>query len=275
LTTTILLDPAVAIPSSSAVDLADFWTEFVEWQQDKRSRFGIHTYELFQEFCSTRLYADSSLVPAPLRASVHRSVAVLMGRAPVGEVWVDTGSTLSRVHRGEPQLTAALRRDLHASASTLGLVVGSRAHLWDGILDEVGCLPPPPAGVRVHLEPGLPTPAETAVKIKSFFDGVKLLIVGGQIEPRTRAALSQEFGIPESQIEWVPSEYNKKPNNLPAMVNGAAITGALVFCITGKVGHSTSGLIEKECSRRGVKYVPTESSASVRQALLEMFDRTN
>lgn len=244
MTTTVLLDPAVAFEAVDETSLG----RLLAWTADKRVRLGARAWNRLAED-----YANDALAaPTSLMKIAHQGVGTLLSRTPIEHDVSGSKAGTSPAYCGLPPSLALLVDDLAgASAADDTIVLGTGRELWDSELTTVSCVPPPPAELVVHLQPNLPTPEERKQKLAQYFEGRRVLIVGGQVETNVVLAMAAELGIPAEKVEWIPSEKNKRARNLKATIGGLP-PKAIVVCIVGKVGHDVSGDVEKYSSRDGI-----------------------
>lgn len=267
----VLIDPSVAVVSSEGdwAVVAERWANLVAWYGDSRTRLGAAT---FQEL--TRLFADisssGSPVPAAMRKSAYRCVGGMLSRGPVGDL-DSCGGELDSSYDGSVAEGEMLCIDLGAAEGEPVIALGTQNSVWpSGCADATHT--EPALSLPLHFEPNLPTPNELRSKRASKYASSSVVIVGGQVEPRVLDELELELGIARKNLRWIPSELHKKPRNLDQMVAGAAVSGAYVICVTGRVGHSTSNALFAESSKRGTKYIEAETPNGILAAILDFDD---
>ncbi|MFP1601898.1 hypothetical protein ACLD0U_04310 [Microbacterium sp. 2216-1] len=129
--------------------------------------------------------------------------------------------------------------------------LGTDSEFWESGLSKLSCLPPPPTDIALHAHPHLPTREELKSRRVSWFDGRRVLIVGGQRDGAVEASLESELGVTAERLRWIKSEKNKRARNLKDTIQGLP-SDAVVVCVTGKVGHDVSGEVKKYSARNGL-----------------------
>ena len=264
--TRVLLDPGLVVPAED-IDpkaLPDFWTQLVEWQADSRFVLGQRTYDALTSF-----YVDAvcvgpdQWVPRGMSTSIHGAVGRLLGRSPVAHSTMNWPAELRPVYIGPPDLGPILVDDLHRTCEDAQMILGSTESHWATVPAFVEAFPPPPGRMTVILAPCLPTQEDVRASLRARFLDTSLVIVGGQADQRLLTALNTELGIPSERIEWIPSEKNKPPRNLAAVIRGAALRAALVVCVTGKIGHASSNKLRDECASSGIVPLLVETATLI------------
>lgn len=262
----VLLDPGLVIPQKdpSPQTLAVFWLRFSEWIGDGRTRLGARAYASL-----SLMYGeldDPGYVPPPLKRDVHSTIGKMLSRPPLQHI-IEDGDVQLTAHYLSEHTRQTLLDDLVGSSLSHEVVLGSDKALWGAPPSTIGCIPAPPVAVTVHFEPGLPTAEERLQARTQWFVGRKVVIVGGQVDRHIQQALIDEVGVDRSKLVWIPSEYNKKAANIPAVIAGLDPTSSIVICITGKVGHATSGSVEAACKKNRLAYNYVEHASSIAEKL--------
>lgn len=262
----VLLDPGLVIPrkNPSPQALALFWLKFSEWIGDGRTRLGARSYASL-----SLMYGeldDPGFVPPPLKRDVHSTIGKILSRPPLQHN-VEDGTVQLTAHYLSEHTRQTLLDDLVGSSLSREVVLGSDIALWGAPPTTIGCIPAPPEAVTVHFEPNLPTAKERLLTRKQWFVGRKVVIVGGQVDRYIQQSLVDEVGVDSSKLVWIPSEYNKKAANIPAVIAGLDPGSSIVICITGKVGHATSGSVEAACKKNRLVYNYVEHASSIAEKL--------
>lgn len=267
----VLLDPGLVLPQKDPNPqfLATFWLRFSEWIGDDRSCLGARSYSRLSSMYGE--LENPEYVPAPLRRTVHSAIGKILSKPPLQHDVTDGAAKLTAdylYHHTQQTLVD----DLVGSSLYETVVLGSHQSFWDSTPTTVGCIPAPPEAVIVHFEPGLPTADERLEAMRRWFSGRKVVIVGGQVDRHIQQALITDVGLDRTKLVWIPSEYNKKAANIPSVIAGLDPDRSIVICITGKVGHATSGSVEVACKKVGIKYNFVEHASSINDLLERLFD---
>lgn len=267
----VLLDPGLVLPEMNPDPrvLALFWLRLSEWTLDGRARLGSRSYSGL-----THMYAEIDnveYVPTSLKRTVHSSIGKILSKPPIQHDCIDRNARFTAEYLPDHSRQTLLD-DLIGSFQSLPIVLGSDPSFWDSAPARVGCIPAPPASVVVHFAPGLPTAEERLTTMKEWFSARKIVIVGGQVDRNIQQSLVDEVGVDSTKLSWIPSEYNKKASNIPAVIKGLDPGHSIVICIMGKVGHATSGSVETSCRKNGHPYRFVEHASSLRELLEKLFD---
>ena len=267
----VLLDPGLVLPQKDSNPQAQavFWLRFAEWIGDDRTRLGARSYSRLSSMYGA--LENPEYVPAPLRRSVHSTVGKILSKPPLQHDVADEAAELT-VDYLSAHSQQTLVDDLVGTSLQQSVVLGSHPSFWYSTPETVGCIPAPPDAVTVHFEPGLPTAEERLEVMRRWFAGRKVVIVGGQVDRHIRQALVNEVGLDDAKLVWIPSEYNKKAANIPSVIAGLNPDYSIVVCITGKVGHVTSGSVEIACKKAGIEYNYVEHASSISELLGRLFD---
>lgn len=270
--TSVLLDPGLVVPDRNrdAAEVAQFWNRFMSWVLDGRAIVGERTHGALLE--SMGMVHDPAVLPMPLRRDVHRALNKLLAREPLRHSTLGSASVFDVAYVGPTYHQQLLMDDVVGAGNADNLVLGSHSDFWSSAASAVKCLPPPPAELILHLGPGLPTEDEEVLRRATWFTGKRILIVGGQVDLRLKDSLVAELGINVKDFRWIESERHKKASNLPAIVRGCD-SDHIVICITGKVGHDVSGILQSECDKRGISYRYVEYASELRAFLHQVCDR--
>ena len=263
--TRVLLDPGLVVPAEDIDPMAlpDFWTQLVEWQADSRFVLGPRTYDALTSFYVNAVcVGPDQWVPRGMSTSIHGAIGRLLGRSPVAHSTMNRPAELTPVYVGSTALASILVDDL-CTCEDAQMILGSNESHWATVPDYVEAFPPPPGRVTVILTPCLPTQEDVRASMHTRFRDTSLVIVGGQADQRLLTALNTELGIPSERIEWIPSEKNKPPRNLAAVIRGAALRAALVVCVTGKIGHASSNKLRDECASSGIVPLLVETATLI------------
>lgn len=257
-----LLDPAIAIPGEEPT--TDFWERFISWERDTRVRLGAATYAELSALYATEVCARPSVyIPGGFGKSVHRAVLSLLSRSSSTESAVPKEEVgLVPPYAGQQRHDELLRSDLSSDGFAEAVVLGTVVESWPQATATVIWLAPPPAELTLIYEPNTPTAEETSARRGAAVNGLQVLIVGGQVDQRILESISKALpgGL---SVRWEPCERHKPPRNLNSQIRGLKDKFALVICITGRVGHSTSGKVKERCSAEGVELREVETAGHV------------
>jgi hypothetical protein len=96
---------------------------------------------------------------------------------------------------------------------------------------------------------------------------MRIRVVGGQVDRETEAAVRTSLGT--SIFQWLPSEENKKP----PLDNWKRLNPAsdIIVCITGAIGHDSSGKAKATAARLGVPFLGIESVGEMVAVLVSTY----
>ncbi len=268
-----LLDAAV-VTSEFAWDLKQS-TSVVEWCKDSRAKLGTASREKVLEHLIALQRGSALGPPKPVRSLVIGALSSLLARAPFDAGRAPNSLLFEPAYSGAEVYRDLIEYDLHDHPLSTSVYIGTEDECWRKV-SEVDVSPGDVKTLLVLASPGLPTQQELLEKRRRFFEDARILIVGGQVEQAILSALREEFGLSHKAVEWEPCEYNKAPRNLDDQIAGlASATGAIVISITGKMGHSTSGKIKRNCHTAGVHLIEIESAAMIASEMRDMASAGN
>lgn len=269
----LLLDPVLLLD----LDLEDMnlnrelerWDQVVDWSNDERVRLGAASCDLILDRLQDVGYPDNRLelqnLPG-LRAysdALNKLLArVLTHQRPTVDL------SLSPRHNGDRNAGRALCMDI--AGTNVGAVYGvatRKEHWEEGVWESLKISPPPPGRLELCFEPNQELQVEGKARMKEFFYGRRLHIVGGKVSQRLISEIGETFGVARKSINWLPCEKSKPPNDLASRWSGLRPERDVAICITGRVGHATSGNAEAAASKAGVPYIPVEFDSGIVLAL--------
>jgi len=271
--TSDLIDPGLVIPTSNGdpAKLAEFWEELITWERAGRATIGWRSYEALTDFYTVEVPRDRAWIPAGLSASVHRVVLRLLGKIPDRHSVLDSKASLSAARFGNSFHTSLLIDDLVGAGPNHGVALSTSERFWNVGVTDLICESEPPLNVVLVFDPNSPTAEERDRELATELSGRKIVFVGGQVDSRLIENLSARLGKNSNDFDWRPSEKNKPPRNLDKLVSGAASSGAIIVCITGKIGHSESISLRESCKTKKVTFLWVESATESMSALLREF----
>ncbi len=262
MTVTVLLDPALVLEAEDESGLETL----LGWVGDRRVRLGMRAWQRVAEVYATNALA----LPSALMTLAHRAICDLLSRSPIESRLSDTEKAFSVGYRGQSATYDLLQGDIAGLGEIDDtLALGTHSQFWESDLTSLSCVPPPPADVRVHLEPNMPTPAEIRQRSATFFAGRRMVIIGGQKDTYVIHAMNEHLGVEEELVRWIPSEKNKRARNLKDMIRGLP-GNSIVICIVGKVGHDVSGEVKDNASRKGIILLEPRFASQIVDGLSEL-----
>lgn len=265
-----LLDPAILVAIRNWE--YDRSLTIIDWCHDPRARLGTASRRAVVSLLLDVQSGELNGPPKALRRLLGAAIQSLLVRAPFDAGRPPENLYFSPEYAGTSDNRELMELDLHDHSLEHPVYVGTEDDAWRRV-DTVDVRPGDLQKFEVLPRPGLPTDAELLAKRRSYWQGRRILIVGGQVETRVLRAILSEFDIPGKSLSWEASEYNKSPRNLDDQIAGlASQTGAVVISIVGKMGHSTSGKIKTNCGKAQVALIELESSAQIVEALRRLAD---
>jgi hypothetical protein len=264
-----ILDPTIALPIPAAS--IEFWERFMAWSRDSRVTLGAATYDELADRYSTRICTDGNYIPAGLSKGVHRAVNSLLARPPAAGDKAEIDVLLKPPFLGLEEHARFLSADIGRLPDPV-LVVGSVSENWDSGITQTQNVASAVPRVLLHFSPSMPTPEELATLRSKALSATRVLVVGSQPDVRLIAVLEDRLGL-GGNLAWVPCERHKPPRNLDAQIRGLAGSPAVVICITGRVGHATSGKVKTATNTHSVFLIEVETAPEVVSSLEALADR--
>lgn len=253
----LVADPELLITprQGHASQLAEHWTRLVEWSLESNLKLTRATWEsLSQHYAELQGDPDAWFHRAQAKA-IHRAMMILISRNIIDrdDSAVDNGFSIP--DRSPTGAHAYLVGEL--AGLTAPDRLASAPEFWPAAARGTTVSTTPNAyGVfLLEFTPHQPSKADQIQAQHNLCKDKKILIVGGQRDAAYMETIAREVGIRPSDVTWLPCEKTKPPRHLPKRIAGAAMSDTVVVCITGKVGHSTSGTAKDECASRGVEYI--------------------
>jgi hypothetical protein len=256
------------------VETADtaFWERFIEWERDSRMKVGGATFLALSELYSNDICRlPDNYIPRGFTKSVHRAVLSLLARSGGGTGAAGALSNLTPDYVGETAHADLLMADLQADDFAAEVVLGTKHGSWPHDTTAVLWSAPPPDRLALIFEPNTPSSEELALARGAAVSGVVVFIVGGQVDDRVIESVHNALAH-AADVIWEPCERHKPPRNLNSQIRGLGGRLAVVVCVTGRVGHSTSGKVKDRCAANGVLLIEVESVAEISQALVDYAD---
>ena len=268
---TIMIDPAVVVPCQYD-DLLDFWDNFISWTEDRRVSLGVHSYGYIVDWCTDTIWAQKmDLLPKHLMRDIERCINQLLARTPI-----DHDTSLS-CYDTDPQHISVLPG---LSDSFISDVVGcSSNQSINGIASHLRYWSVPQKAVDIcqgnfRTEIIYSTDEnlnfDIVSKVKKFYFGSKIYIVGGKRSDIVLKDLFDRLGIGSENIEWFESEFSKPPRELDRKLKSFdGNTDHLVF-IYGRIDHASFAHVQVAVQRSGYLLIQPQYES---QIVGKMYDR--
>lgn len=262
--TAIVCDPALIV-STGASDLSAFWSRFSEWTADRRLILASHTYRAVIEWCSQEIWdSASTAIPEHLRREVTSQINRFMSRPPVDhpEPLADHPSHPLHIACGGT-MGAPMMSDLIGLTTTRPVAgLGTSTEFWshaEKTLDVDNL----EKEILLIFKPNEPTAADIDAQIKTFYSGTTILIVGGKKDPKIISEVESVCGVPQKDVQWIESELNKSPRELPARLKAFSGVDSHIVFIYGRVGHDSFEHIQKAASKAKYQLIQPEHESRI------------
>lgn len=278
---TLLLDPQMLVPPVDATELADathFWIRIIRWASDTRARLGSESHALVCTHYAKFGYPNDRLdlrVPH-LSREYQAALSRLLSRVLVHDADCEDRA-FEPTYVGGEDAYLALQWDISGTSSAEDPVlgIGTSPEDWsDATASVVSVSPTPPPQLELCFDAGATLAAEQDESVRNYFDGFRLHLVGGRPDSNVLATIAETTGLSEGDISWIPCEKAKPPRNLDERWGGLRPTQDITICITGRVGHATSGKAKVAATKAGVTHLQVESANDVCGALRQLAARS-
>lgn len=209
-----------------------------------------HVYEKVGELGWPNAKAD--FLDGSLNRDINSLFGRIIGKAPIVESL--QGGTLqsARATGGCSACADALGPDIAGGAVsgiesflTLGLLWRYDEDRVTSVAEDLKAEIP-----RIDLDTYEVKARENSDFLCQFLKSKSIVIYGGKIVEDVYESLAR-YGVDRSNVNWIESELGKPPRD-PARHLPSSSSNELIILILGFMGHSTSGVLKKAISDRGL-----------------------
>ena len=263
----LLLDPRVVAPPGTpgaAVSAPiEYWTQIIAWAGDSRARLGMECQQLLYSKFAQYGYPEHCLVPdvPALKTAYQAAIGKIMSRV-VEPVRQSEQRDFAPRYVGSEDEELALQLDISGTVGCEVIGIATTESSWAFITEYLQVSPQPPGRLEICTEPNAPLALETEGDLRDLVSSKRLFIVGGKVDSVVVDGL-RELGFAPDAINWLESERAKPPRNLDERWGTLAPPRDVTVCITGRVGHATSGSARRIADRRQVPHLHAETARHV------------
>lgn len=268
-----LVDPCLLVldDSASLESAIAFALRTRELSAHEDVAIGIRSYAWLMDQYTGNWPGSSLKFPIPeLTQAVQQLLPQVLLRILYHEgVAYDKSTTPTFI--GPPALEPELLSDAIESLRRNGNGIVSFQDNWSPSLKEVAFDEDDiDSALPLHFDLECLALSKELKRILSVLSSFRLRIVGDKFREDISLRIAAECGIQLDSADWIPSEKNKVPRGLAKRWGNLRIDSDIAICITGKIGHETSG-IASACGRQlGRQYLEVEFARDIPEVLLEL-----
>lgn len=271
----VLLDPSIAVPewNSELATTGDGWLQLYEWSADRRVVIGAESRREVEAFYALNVAVEPlRWCPRPALSLLHEAFGRLLAMAPAPNGDEDPYAGFDPTYGGSESNSRALSIDIAAKPVSDEVYVAPAQVSWDSAIAEVSTCHDEPRRLRLLWSPSSPTREELTARRHVECAGKRCAVIGGQVDQKVVSALSAEFGFDPNDIDWHPSEPNKRPRDLESRLANYPANGDFIVVLTGKIGHSVSLGLKREFKNSDACYLECEASGAVVRTLSDALE---
>lgn len=263
----LLLDPRIitppGTPGASISAPMEYWTQIIAWAGDTRAQLGAECQQLLYSKFAEYGYPEQCLVPnvPAVRTAYQAAISKIMSRVVRPTSQGEERDFAPRYVGGEEE-ELALQLDISGTVGCEVIGIATTESSWAASTVYLQISPQPPRRLEICTEPNAPVALEVQGDLRDLLSSKRLFIVGGKTDLTVVNGL-RELGFSRDAINWLESEKAKPPRNLDERWGALDSLRDVTVCITGRVGHSTSGKARVIASKREVPHLLVETARDV------------
>lgn len=251
----LLCDPAIVgpPPSDELQQEVEFWSQLIEWADDRRVAFGPFGLDVAHKTIGERGWPDlnDEAYPPGLGRLVNSALSRLLHRVRDDEFQIADTPSLDPDYVADDDAGVAISWDAVGLHRRGLLGIATSGANWSRPVSSVSFDPPPPQQVDLAFQPKQEMPAEIDIAVTRYLSRRRLTIVGGIPSQHIIDQIRTRFGVSSSKIEWIGSEPGARMNLAP--LEGLQAKIDVVYVVTGHIGHDGSSKARKCCRKRGMQ----------------------